>query len=89
MKSFAIALMCLSAQAIHFKSINLSEDSATNLDDDLDSLMDKYNGNKSPTLAVKPVDKPKSDKVNAGQVQDMEYKILTTGVLAEKSDKAD
>ena len=30
------------AEAIKVSSINMSDDSTTNLDDDLDSLMDKY-----------------------------------------------
>jgi hypothetical protein len=72
----------------HARSINLGEEMGQSLDDDIDSLMQKYDDDNKKKPAPKTASQ-KSSGVSAGQVQDMEYKILSTGVLAESSQKAD
>ena len=71
--------------------IAMDEDSVKNLDDNLDSLMDKYDDNeqKAQDKKVEKKDNNKKDGASASEVQDMELKILSGNNLASTSSKAD
>jgi hypothetical protein len=60
------------------------------VDDDIDNLMDKYDGQESAAAKKKTEKKvTPSGPVTASEVQDMELKILEGNNLAESSTKAE
>lgn len=86
--NFALMLLGI-ASAVHFKSINLNEETGASLDDTLDGLMDKYETqDKKPKVDAKKKVESKNGP-SIAQVTDMEYNILSGNVLETSSAKAE
>ena len=79
------------SSAIAINNAGKSKDAKESVDDDIDNLMDKYDGQESAAAKKKTEKKvPDSNgKVSASEVQDMELKILEGNNLAESSSKAE
>lgn len=77
-----IALTQINGHKLHQRSAIRNED------DDLDSLMEKYDNNSSPSKAKAPV-KSQAGGPSIAQVSEMEFKILSGQNLGLSSTKAD
>jgi hypothetical protein len=88
---FNIVILALVATASAITIDNAGKSKDGGVDDDIDNLMDKYDGQESAAAKKKTEKKvPDSNgKVSASEVQDMELKILEGNNLAESSSKAE